>query len=75
MTIAEVTAIAEEAGRQGKVVGLRLPLDEEDEEPWAAPPSGRNYQLPDPYRRASTPCWRTRSISRAQDFPPRSTID
>jgi hypothetical protein len=46
MTIAEVTAIAEEAGRQGKVVGLRLPLDEEDEEPWAAPPSRRRPELP-----------------------------
>jgi hypothetical protein len=28
MTLAEVTAIAEEAGRQGQVTGLRLPLDE-----------------------------------------------
>ena len=46
MTIAEVTAIAEEAGRQGKVVGLRLPLDEEEEEPWAAPPSRRRPELP-----------------------------
>jgi hypothetical protein len=46
MTSAEVTAIAEEAGRQGKVVGLRLPFDEEDEEPWAAPPSRRRPELP-----------------------------
>ncbi len=45
MTIAEVTAIVEEAGRQGKVVGLSLPLDEE-EEPWAAPPSRRKPELP-----------------------------
>jgi hypothetical protein len=43
---AKVTAIAEEAGRQGKVVGLRLPLDEEEEEPWAAPPSRRKPELP-----------------------------
>ena len=38
---AEATAIADEAGRQGRVVGLRLPLDDEDVEPWAAPPSRR----------------------------------
>jgi hypothetical protein len=41
MTLAEVTAIAEEAGRRGRVMGLRLPLDEEDDEPWASPPSRR----------------------------------
>ena len=38
---AEAEAIAGEAARQGRVVGLRLPLDDEDEEPWTAPPSGR----------------------------------
>ena len=38
---AEATVIADEAGRQGRVVGLRLPLDEEDDEPWSAPPSRR----------------------------------
>jgi superfamily II DNA or RNA helicase len=42
MTFAEVTAIAEEATRQGRIVGLRLPLDaDEEEEPWAARPSRR----------------------------------
>jgi superfamily II DNA or RNA helicase len=41
MTVAEVTAIAEEAGQRGRIIGLRLPLDDEDEEPWAAPPSRR----------------------------------
>jgi superfamily II DNA or RNA helicase len=44
MTLAEVTAIAEEAGRQGRVMGLRLPLDD-DEEPWAGPPSRRKPEL------------------------------
>ncbi|WP_419910279.1 TOTE conflict system archaeo-eukaryotic primase domain-containing protein [Hoeflea sp.] len=44
MTLAEVTAIAEEAGRQGRIMGLRLPLDEEDREPWARPPSRRRSQ-------------------------------
>ena len=39
LSLAEATAIVDEAGRQGRVVGLRLPLDEEDDEPWTAPPS------------------------------------
>ena len=39
LSLAEAAAIAEEAGRQGRVVGLRLPLDDEDDEPWSAPPS------------------------------------
>ncbi len=33
--------IVEEADRQGRVVGLRLPVDDEDKEPWTAPPSRR----------------------------------
>ena len=41
LTLAEVTALVEEAGRQGRIVGLRLPLNEEDDEPWTAPPSRR----------------------------------
>ena len=40
LTEAEAGAIVEEAGRLGRVVGLRLPLDD-DEEPWTAPPSRR----------------------------------
>ncbi len=35
------TAIVDEASRQGRVVGLRLPLDDDDDEPWNAPPSRR----------------------------------
>jgi superfamily II DNA or RNA helicase len=46
MTLAEVTTIAEEAGRQGRIIGLRLPLDDEDEEPWATPPSRRKLEAP-----------------------------
>ncbi|MGE0005269.1 MAG: DEAD/DEAH box helicase family protein [Parvibaculaceae bacterium] len=46
MTLMEVTAIAEEAGRQGRILGLRLPLDEVDEEPWAAPPSRHRPEAP-----------------------------
>ena len=45
LSLTEATAIADEAGRQGRVVGLRLPLDEEDDEPWSAPPS-RQRPLP-----------------------------
>jgi superfamily II DNA or RNA helicase len=47
MTLAEVTAIAEEAARQGRIMGVRLPVDDdEQEEPWAAPPSRRKTELP-----------------------------
>lgn len=42
----EATAIVEEASRQGRVIGLRLPLEERDEEPWTAPPS-RRLPLPE----------------------------
>ena len=41
LSLAEATAIVEEASRQGRVVGLRLPIEEDDEEPWTAPPSRR----------------------------------
>ena len=39
LSLAEATAIVDEAGRQGRVIGLRLPIEEEDKEPWTAPPS------------------------------------
>lgn len=45
-TVAEVTAIADEAGRQGRILGLRLPLVEEDDEPWATSPSRRQPEAP-----------------------------
>ena len=41
MSEAEAAALVDEAGRRGRIVGLRLPLDEEDDEPWTAPPSRR----------------------------------
>ncbi len=41
LTLAEIAAIVDEAGRQGRIVGLRLPVDDEDEKPWTAPPSRR----------------------------------
>lgn len=39
----EVQTIADKAVRQGKVVGLRLPSDDEEEQvPWELPPSGHH---------------------------------
>ena len=46
LTPAEAKGIVDAAGGQGRVVGLRLPMDEEDEEPWSAPPSRRRPALP-----------------------------
>jgi hypothetical protein len=46
MTLAEVTAIVDEAARQGRVMGVRLPLDDEEEEPCTAPPSRRKLEHP-----------------------------
>ena len=39
LSATELATIVDKAGRQGRIVGLRLPLDDEDEEPWTAPPS------------------------------------
>ena len=41
LSATEIATIVDEAGRRGRIVGLRLPLDDEDEEPWTAPPSRR----------------------------------
>ena len=41
LSLAEASGIVDEAGRQGRIVGLRIPIDDEDEEPWTAPPSRR----------------------------------
>ena len=43
LPVAEAEEIVAEAGRQGRIVGLRLPVEdpEADEEPWTAPPSRR----------------------------------
>ena len=39
LTVVEATAIVDAATLQGGVMDLRLPLEEEDREPWTAPPS------------------------------------
>ncbi len=46
MTLAEAAAIVDEASRVGQVIGLRLPLDDENEEAWAMLPSRRRPKPP-----------------------------
>ena len=41
LSATEIATIVDAAGRRGRIMGLRLPLDDEDEEPWTAPPSRR----------------------------------
>ena len=46
MSRAEVATIVEQASSLGRVLGVRLPLDDDDEEPWTVPPSRRRAELP-----------------------------
>jgi superfamily II DNA or RNA helicase len=46
MAWGEVAAIVERASAAGRILGVRLPLDGDDEEPWLAPPSRRKVELP-----------------------------
>ena len=39
LSLAEVTRIVKDAEQQGCVIGLHLPVDDEDATPWTAPPS------------------------------------
>jgi superfamily II DNA or RNA helicase len=41
MSRAKVEPLVEEASASGKIIGVRIPLVDEDEEPWLAPPSRR----------------------------------
>jgi superfamily II DNA or RNA helicase len=41
MPRAKVEHLVEEASASGKILGVRIPLADEDEEPWLAPPSRR----------------------------------
>lgn len=43
---ADVTALVAESAATGQILGVRLPVTEEDDEPWAAPPSRRKAELP-----------------------------
>jgi hypothetical protein len=46
MSQVEVAGLVEQASNAGRIVGMRLPLDDDDEEPWLAPPSRRKAQQP-----------------------------
>lgn len=46
MSPAQVTTLVAEAAATGRILGVRLPLTEEDDEPWAALPSRRKPELP-----------------------------
>jgi hypothetical protein len=46
MSRAEVANLVDQASAAGRIVGVRLPLDKDDEEPWLAPPSGRKVDQP-----------------------------
>jgi hypothetical protein len=46
MTLSEVRAINDVAVAKGRVLGVRLPVDNDDEEPWTAPPSRRRAVAP-----------------------------
>jgi superfamily II DNA or RNA helicase len=46
MSRAELATIVERASATGRIVGVRLPIDDDDEEPWMAPPSRRRTTIP-----------------------------
>ena len=46
MTSAEVADLTDEAGRRGRILGVRLPVVEADEAPWLAPPSRKRPEAP-----------------------------
>jgi superfamily II DNA or RNA helicase len=43
---AEVASLVEQASAAGRIVGVRLPLDDDDVEPWIAPPSRKRAAQP-----------------------------
>ena len=46
MSRSDVATLVEQASARGRIVGVRLPLDDDDEEPWLAPPSRRKTEQP-----------------------------
>jgi superfamily II DNA or RNA helicase len=46
MTPVKVMAIAEEAASKGCILGVRMPLEEDEEKPWEMKPSRRKPELP-----------------------------
>jgi len=46
MSLMDVSILVNEAERRGQVLGVRLPIDDDDEEPWLLPPSRRKLEMP-----------------------------
>ncbi len=46
MSLMDVSILEDEAERRGQVLGVRLPIDDDDEEPWLLPPSRRKLEMP-----------------------------
>src|SRR5438552_11083596 len=46
MSRAEVANLVDQASAAGRIIGVRLPLDDDDKEPWMAPPSRRKAEQP-----------------------------
>jgi superfamily II DNA or RNA helicase len=46
MTRSEVSNLASTAAASGRIFGVRLPVDDEDDEPWTRPPSRRQPEAP-----------------------------
>ena len=59
MLRAKAEHLVEEASASGKILGVRIPLVDEDEEPWLAPPSRR--QIPTSNPRAIAKCNHSRA--------------
>jgi superfamily II DNA or RNA helicase len=46
MSRADVAKLVDPASAAGRIVGVRLPRDDDEDEPWLAPPSGRKADQP-----------------------------
>jgi superfamily II DNA or RNA helicase len=46
MSRTEVANLVEQASAAGRILGVRLPVDDDDEEPWLTPPSRRKAEAP-----------------------------
>ncbi len=46
MSYAEVSAIVSDAAMRGRILGVRMPLEDEDEKPWMARPSRTKPDIP-----------------------------
>ena len=46
MSRMEVANLVDQASTAGRIVGVRLPLDQDDDEPWLAPPPRRKAEQP-----------------------------